>query len=311
MSSLFAMSCESVRYASTKVQTLTPPARIVDLPDTANIAIAVALHSDYLPDNEKSSDSLTMTNMAMAIKDNLEKSPKYSSYIFPVYTVNAGKEGLPEESIPDIKESSNANYLISVEEFKFTLHRQRVRTSRNNCMRIVAPHSLTVKIYDVDKLAVIDKKTINDTITFQIDAHSWETEDELMDRLPDDKVTVAHLINELAKSYTEEIMPFWKEETRFYYVDNSFENAEDYIADENWPEAMEIWMKYVNSENSRLAAISCFNMAVGCEMLGEYELALKWMDGVKRKSANYYWEEYKKLLEKRIEEKAVIDRILR
>jgi hypothetical protein len=45
-------------------------------------------------------------------------------------------------------------------------------------------------------------------------------------------------------------------------------------------------------------------------MLGEYELALKWLDNIKRKNANYYWEEYKKLLEKRINEKAIIDKIM-
>jgi transposase len=52
-------------------------------------------------------------------------------------------------------------------------------------------------------------------------------------------------------------------------------------------------------------------MAVGCEMLGEYELALKWMETVKRRNENYYWEEYKKLIEKRIEEKTIIDKVMK
>jgi tetratricopeptide (TPR) repeat protein len=310
MSSILLTSCESVRYASTKVQTLTPPARIINLPDTANIAITVVLHDDYLPDGKKSFDSLAMTGMAMAIKSNLEKSPKYSSYIFPVYTINAEEKGLMDENISDIKESSGANYLISVEELKTAFHRQRVRTSKYNCVRIVAPHSLTVKIYDIDKFAVIDEKTIIDTVTLQVDAHAWETDDEIMERVPDDKAAIAYLVKELAKSYTEEIIPFWKEESRFYYIDSNFDKAEYYIANEDWDKAMNLWMKYVNDENRELAAISCFNMAVGCEMLGEYELALKWMDNVKRKNASYYWEEYKKLIEKRIKDKTVIDRIM-
>jgi hypothetical protein len=306
----FLTSCESVRYASTKVQTLTPPARIVNLPASANIAVTAALHEDYLSDNDKYFDSVTNISMALAIKNNLEKSPKYSSYIFPVYTINAGEKGLTEENIRDVKESANANYLISVEKFKSEFHRQRIKTQRINCVRIVMPYSLTVRIYDIDKLTTVDERLMHDTLTVQVDVHAWETEEELMDRIPDNRAAVSLAIKEIAKKYTEEIIPFWKEETRFFYIDNNIAKAEYYIADEDWAKAMDVWMKYVNAENMELAAISCFNMAVGCEMLGEYELALKWMENVKRKNENYYWDEYKKLLEKRIEEKAVIDRIM-
>jgi DNA-binding transcriptional regulator GbsR (MarR family) len=147
-------------------------------------------------------------------------------------------------------------------------------------------------------------------MTIQIDASLWETEDEIMERLPDNKTSVMYIIKELSKSYVEEIVPFWNEETRFYYVDNNFAKAGYYVANADWAKAMDVWLQYVNDANSERAAVACFNMAVGCEMLGEFELALKWMDNVKRKNDNYYWEEYKKLLEKRIAEKAVIDKIM-
>jgi hypothetical protein len=276
-----------------------------------NIAITTALRGDYLPDNEKSLDSVMMIGMAMAIKNNLERSPKYSSYIFPVYTINTGEEGLTKENILDIKESSDADYLISIENFKATFHMQRVITARNNCVRIVMPHSLVVKIYNIDRLSIIDERTIIDTMTLQIDALAWETEDELMDRIPDNKASIMYIIKDLAKFYAGEIVPSWKEESRFYYIDNNIVQAEYHIANEDWSKAMSVWMKYVNDENRTLAAISCFNMAVGCEILGEYELALKWMENVKRKNEIYYWEEYKKMIEKRIEEKSIIDRIMK
>jgi hypothetical protein len=280
------------------------------LPASANIAVAVALRGDYISDNEKSFDSITNITMALAIKDNLEKSPKYSSYIFPVYTINAGEKGLTDEDILDIKESSNANYVISVEEFKSAFHRQRVKTSRLNCIRIVMPYDLTIKIYNTDMPKIVDERLVRDTLTLQIDGYAWETEDELVDRLPDNKTAALMAIKEIAKNYTEEIIPFWKEETRFFYIDNSISKAEYYVDNEEWSKAMDIWVKYVNDGNRELAAISCFNMAVGCEMLGEYELALKWMESVKRKNENYYWDEYKKLLEKRIVDKTIIDKIM-
>jgi tetratricopeptide (TPR) repeat protein len=310
--SLFLASCESTRYTSTRVQTLVPPARIVYLPsDTTNIAVTAALHSNYLSGNEKSLDSLAMTGMAMAIKQNLEKSPKYSSYIFPVYTIHAGETGLTEDDILDIKESSSANCLIAIDDFKYVFHRQRVRTAMDNCVRIITPYKLVVRIYDIDKFTIIDERTIYDTLTIQVDASPWETEDEFMDRAPDDKASIMYIIKELAKSYTEEIIPFWKEETRFYYIDNRLAQAEYCVDNGNWSKALDVWAKYVNDENRELAATACFNMAVGCEMLGEYELALKWLENVKRKNPDYHWEEYKRLIDRRIEEKAIIDKIMK
>jgi tetratricopeptide (TPR) repeat protein len=283
----------------------------VSLPDTANIAIAAALRGDYLAGKEKSFDSLAMTGMAMAIKNDLEKSPKYSSYIFPVYTINIVETGLSADNIVDIRESAAADYLIAVENFRYTFHMQRVVTANDNCVLIVSPYRLTVNIYDIDRFALIDERTIVDTLTIRINAHTWETDSELMARVPDNQASLGYIIRELAKSYTEEIVPYWKEESRFYYLDSRLADAEYYIDNENWTKAMEVWARYVNAENRELAAIACFNMAVGCEILGEYDLALKWMESVKRKNPDYYWVEYKKLIERRIDERAIIDRIMK
>jgi tetratricopeptide (TPR) repeat protein len=288
-----------------------PPARIINLPDTANIAIVASLPVEMEEGAKNSLDSLIITSVAMSIKKNMEASPKYHSYIFPVYTVEAGENGLTKEQVLDIKESSNANYLISVEHFKSNSFKKRIRTSNENCIRIVVPHTSVIKIYDVDRLAVIDERVINDTLSLQVNADAWETETELIHRLPDDKTAVLLIVKEMAKVYVEEIVPFWKEENRYYYLDSHIERAKIYIDNEDWSKAMNIWSQYVNDENKALAAISCFNMALGCEMLGEYDLALKWIDNVKRKDEAYYWGEYKKLLDRRIAEKAILDSIMK
>jgi tetratricopeptide (TPR) repeat protein len=290
---------------------LAPPSRIINLPDTANIAIVASLRDEITDEAAKSIDSLVATNIAMAMKNYLETSPKYSSYIFPVYTVNAEENGLTEEQIADISASSNANYLISVEYFKSTINRRRIRNARDNCLLIIGEYSSMIKIYDADKLTVIDERLISDTLTIQANMSPWETESELLQRAPDNKEAVLLISKAMAKTYAEEIAPSWKEDTRFYYIESHIDKAQMYIENEEWAKAMNVWAKYVNDENTTLAAISCFNMALGCEMLGEYELAMEWMEGVKRKNEKYYWEEYIKQIEKRIAEKAVIDKIMK
>jgi hypothetical protein len=293
------------------VQSLTPPIRIINLPPTANIAVVAALNDEYRIEAREVSDTFTITTVAtaMAIKDNLEKSPKYNSYIFPVYTIATDGNGLTDENIMDMKDNANADYLIFVEKFQFAITKLRVKTTKSNCVRIMTPHSVLIKIYDIAQNSVIDEKLIVDTLTIQVNADPWETEDELMERLPDNTAAVLLVIKKMAKDYVEEIAPFWKEETRFYYVTPDG-NVEQYIDNEEWDKAMNVWMKYVNDANRKIAAVSCFNMAVGCEMMGEYELALQWMENIKRKDATFYWDEYKKLLEKRLSEKAILDKIM-
>jgi tetratricopeptide (TPR) repeat protein len=306
---LFFASCETVRYSSTKIQTLAPPSRVIILPNTANIAIVASL-DERADEMTQSTDSLVATNIAMSIKNYLETSPKYSSYIFPVYTVNAEENGLTDEQIADIKASSDANYLISVEYFKSTINRRQIRNTRDNCVLIIGEYNSKIKIYDVDKLTVLDERLIIDTLTIQVNMSPWETASEFMQRVPSDKASLLLISKAMAKSYAEEIAPSWKEESRFYYIESHIERAQMYIENEEWAKAMNVWSKYVNDENRTLAAVSCFNMALGCEMLGEYELAMKWMESVKRKNEDYYWDEYINLIEKRISEKKVIDRAM-
>jgi hypothetical protein len=310
MMMLFLASCESVRYSSTKIQTLSPPSRIINLPDTANIAIVASLRDEITDVETKSIDSVVATNIAMTIKKYLETSPKYSSYIFPVYTVNAGENGLTESQIQDIKASSNANYLISVEYFKSTIDMEQIRTVMDHCVLIVGKYNSGIKIYDADKLTVLDERLISDTLTIRVNESPWETLSEFMQRVPDAKESLLLISRAMAKNYAEEIAPSWKEETRFYYIEPHIDVAQIYIENEEWANAMNVWAKYVNDSNNTLAAISCFNMALGCEMLGEYELALEWMESVKRKNADYYWYEYQKLLEKRIAEKNIINIVM-
>ena len=46
----------------------------------------------------------------------------------------------------------------------------------------------------------------------------------------------------------------------------------------NWEAAATLWTKQSNSENRKNAGRACFNMAVACETLGKYDLAVTWAE---------------------------------
>jgi hypothetical protein len=293
-----------VRYVSTEIQTLNPPAKTLVLPDTANIAI-VALFGNA-GGNRTPSDSSLLADIAMSLKKNLEASPKYESYIFPVYTLNA-KE-LTEEQIDEIKSASNADYLIAVEKFGVSFSRKRISTSAYTQVALAANYDATFGIYDTRTPRLLDEGRMKDTLLLLTNIYPWEDEDEVV--LPDKKEAASIVGKKITELYAREIAPFWREETRYYYIGPGIQSAEMYIDRENWPGAMGIWANYVDDADKTLAAASCFNMALGCEMIGEYELALKWMDAVKRKNKAFHWDEYRKTLERRIAEKEIINNIM-
>ncbi|MDR0560826.1 MAG: DUF6340 family protein [Prevotellaceae bacterium] len=302
----FVLSCQTVRYTTTKVQTLNPPKRNVNLSDTTNIAIVALLNA-----RSSSADSVAVTKIAMSLKESLEESPKYESYIFPVYTVSSETygNGLTGEQINEIGTNASADYLIALEHFDISDKQiTQIETIDYNQIVISSLYKAVIRIYDVKKSAMADHRILDDTVNIIINLKPWELASSV--QIPDKEDIILIAGKMAAKNYAKDIAPYWKEEVRYYYLSPEISYAENCIENEEWDKAMNVWMRYVDDNNRNLAAICCFNMAVGCEMIGEYELALKWMENVKLKNEKYYWEEYCNVLNKRITDKSLVNRAL-
>lgn len=74
----------------------------------------------------------------------------------------------------------------------------------------------------------------------------------------------------------------WKEEnfTLIYYddFDTSWITAIQHADEMEWPDAIEIWMTLSKSRNLGKASSAMYNVAVGCYVLQQYDLALEWLD---------------------------------
>lgn len=74
----------------------------------------------------------------------------------------------------------------------------------------------------------------------------------------------------------------WKQE-RFYVIyydtfDNSWDKASQYAHSHKWKEAMEKWFTLLSTGNSEMKACACYDIALGCFMMGQPQLALEWLD---------------------------------
>lgn len=74
--------------------------------------------------------------------------------------------------------------------------------------------------------------------------------------------------------------PVWKEETyTFIYYENpaAWLNAAQYASDYRWDEAIKVWLSLLDTNNSMKRSCAEYNIATACFLMGDNELALKWL----------------------------------
>lgn len=322
---LLVASCASVELRSTKIETLVPSERRLPISDSLNIAIVASIYPDTRTEEHKKygfpNDSMMIITTAFALKAKLEESPKFSSYYFPVYesprtdSVQNIKQ-LDSAVLDQIARDANADYLLSVEYQTVNISYKSGKALEPdeglfNYVQAVVPYDVMFRLYDVNNKKMIDEKLIIDTLFAQETQPFYETVQDALHRLPEPKELVLDASRKAGELYAERVSPKWVEEIRFFYTDGSqtMNRAAKYCEEQDWSNAIELWLDYVENTDPQKAATAAFNMALGCEMTGNYELALEWLDIARKKDARYenISKQYEKVLKERIDEKAKID----
>ena len=86
----------------------------------------------------------------------------------------------------------------------------------------------------------------------------------------------------VGQQFSNRFTPTWKTERyTIYYYDGWDEDwvTAAYLATEyQWKRAADIWMKKVNDNNATKRACACYNTALAFYMMGDQNLATKWLD---------------------------------
>lgn len=72
----------------------------------------------------------------------------------------------------------------------------------------------------------------------------------------------------------------WRNESYavIYYDMSSWDKPSRAVYNYQWKEAIDDWLKLVDTGNEQRRACAEYDIALGCYMLGQYELALRWLD---------------------------------
>ena len=75
--------------------------------------------------------------------------------------------------------------------------------------------------------------------------------------------------------------PVWKEETYtfiYYESPEAWLTAAQYASDYKWNEAMKVWISLLDTNNPMKRSCAEYNIATACFLMGDNELALKWLN---------------------------------
>jgi hypothetical protein len=135
------------------------------------------------------------------------------------------------------------------------------------------------RIYLNDEKKILEKRIQRDTIFI----------DEIgSKRKYLDAVTKPRVINYLANKISinistqvaDRMAPYWQPVSRYVYVytDEKMQQAAKLAYANNWRGAAYIWNPLTKSENKKIAAASCHNMALVCEVEGKLDISVKWLN---------------------------------
>jgi tetratricopeptide (TPR) repeat protein len=113
------------------------------------------------------------------------------------------------------------------------------------------------------------------------------------------------------KTFGLKLIPSWTITDRSYFLSKNIEmkKAEELCKNGEWIKAAEIYKRFTLSKNKNISAKAKYNMALICEMEGDIDAAIDWLN--KSKSDQnimlFSCKEYAKELEKRKQELNLLD----
>ncbi|PID93153.1 MAG: hypothetical protein CSA95_08665 [Bacteroidetes bacterium] len=155
---------------------------------------------------------------------------------------------------------------------------------------------------DPEKQLVLKEDILIDTLSYR--AYNTFPEAALGD-LPQVSDVLAELSWETGRLFSKKYIPIWQDQQRPYFLLQrpGYDRGIEALKKNQLDKAAAVFRLYSDHKNKRIAALSRFNMALVCEIRGEYEIALDWLRESYEIKKYQMTEEYIQIMKRRIAEK--------
>lgn len=143
------------------------------------------------------------------------------------------------------------------------------------------PYELRLYAYDAlnraDTVRVFAGKS---TLNQMIYTTSQSTDRELLRHLWDNTAHTAAQAEETGTKSAAKFKAVWKGESYsfYYYETTAWMEAAEAAYSFKWQEAMTRWMSIMEKSSGERRACAAYNMAAACYLMGDNDLAIKWLD---------------------------------
>jgi len=157
----------------------------------------------------------------------------------------------------------------------YTVYTMSDGTPQYAMAHIDSKYNAVVKIYNPVKKEITRQLVVDDTISWQEDGSSTKA---IFARLPSIKDCLIQTGIKVALDIDERLSPHWVKENRIVFLIDHGDSSRinEYASGQNWQDAYDYWLQYIDSEKKSVKSKAEFNLALASEMLGDLDLAIEW-----------------------------------
>lgn len=255
-------------------------------------------------------DSLLVTACIVEVAGKLKENQVFEEiHIYPYHAFERHTgEHLPDITpalIGQVTSATQVDLLILLETYStfFSNYSQTADSPKTHEVITAAVWA----VYDAETREKVDVKTLIDTIYW----NGYDQEGNYQPGYrPPSRLTALEMAATLAgENFAKRFSGSWQTVNRMYSVPPlpDFSNAAFFLEEAKWDEAIELWEKYADNRNGKMAIDARYNLALAYEMKDDLVIAQSWLNEAyslakKFRSKNYMRmiETYQKILKNRI-----------
>ena len=237
-------------------------------------------------------DALFSLTASSGLARTLEKDYFGGREVIPIFQVEAGEVNLDVMHKYFMESDQDVLFLMGPPQFGAinlgkNLPNTGVVTSVDSAYICTSTVPFTVQLFVFDSMEGVDTfHSYRGGSTIQIGVYNSGslTEEGLMSEA---KRQSAYHADRVGIQLGSSFVSTWKlEQYSLYYFDDL--SSQDWVTPLqevqklNWIKAVDQWTPFVKSRDTRKGACASYNIAVAFYMLGDYELAIKWLDQADR-----------------------------
>lgn len=230
-------------------------------------------------------DSTRSANAALGLAEKLRQDRGWENPL-PVFSVStkefagfSSPMGLDKEFLKELMFTTGADLQIFVEDLRFSNYtiESAVNYEADYSTNIVSlPYTVNMHIYDVLEDSLLCAVAVKDTVYMQLLSDNGKK--DYSGFISGKLAEVSSVVGEsLASRLTHQ----WETQERMlvnYPENEDWEKPLELAMKFRWKEAVALWMPMASSSNAHIAAYAAYNIAVGCDMMGQFALAREWAD---------------------------------